>query len=147
MTNDDFERVDGELLAHASSVLLNRKAMYARDTDRLANFKETALRAGITPEKVCEIYLEKALSAMIKILHGAPAIGETLNDRFADPLNYVRLAYALVRDRDMKPTKFLPLREMVAGATTVGHPDYLCGSASKAADDIFPPRAGNRILD
>lgn len=98
MTEQEFERVDHELLEKSNAILLNRKKAYAQDNDRLANFKETASMVGLTPEKVCEVYLYKALTAMMKILHGRPAVGETALERFVDTLNYVRLAYALHRE-------------------------------------------------
>ena len=101
MTDEEFEAIDSKLLEHADKVLLNRKGAYAQAHDRLANFKEASQRTGLTPEKVCEVYLEKALSAMLKILHGAPAIGETVLDRFSDPLNYVRLAHGLVMEKQV----------------------------------------------
>lgn len=100
MNDAQFEAVDAELLAQSNKILLNRKGAYAQDGDRLANFKETGAMVGLTPEKVCEVYLYKALTAMLKILHGAPAIGETRLERFGDVLNYVRLAYGLVCERE-----------------------------------------------
>lgn len=118
MTNAEFEAIDAELIAHSNKVLLNRKDAYAVEGDRLDNFKATARATGLTPEKVCETYLHKALSSMVKILHGAPAIGESLMDRFSDPLNYVRLAYALVKEKEARIETFrLPeTMQSVSGA-------------------------------
>lgn len=95
MTDKEFERVAQLLFDQANKTLLNRRDAYATDDDRLANFKQTGEATGLTPEKVCETYLYKALSSMLKILHGKPAIGETVLERFADPFNYIILAFAL----------------------------------------------------
>jgi len=137
VTDQEFRDADTRLIEHADKVLLNRKAAYAQEGDRLANFKETAIATGLTPEKVCEVYLYKALSSMLKILHGAPAIGESLDDRFSDPLNYVRLAYGLVCERNAKKAP-------------VNYDSLLAQYKPPKRDPLLErlvPRAANRILD
>lgn len=105
MTQEEFEIVDRELLKVADAVLLQRRGAYAKDGDKLANFKMVAAETGLTSAKVCEVYMRKANIAVGKLLNGQEVPGETREERFADALNYVRLAYAICRERDVvEPT-------------------------------------------
>lgn len=98
MTDQEFEVVDAELLKAADAVLIQRRGAYAKDGDKLANFKMVAAETGLTPAKVCEVYMRKANIAIGKLMNGQEVPGETKLERFCDALNYVRLAYAIMKE-------------------------------------------------
>ena len=98
MTNDQFIALDASLLRKAEAILNQRKAGYATQDDRLANFKEGAKRSGITPLQVCHLYLQKGLSVVDKIAQGTLPPGETIEERICDAINYLRLFYACYKE-------------------------------------------------
>jgi hypothetical protein len=100
MTNDQFIALDASLLRKAEAILNQRKAGYATEDDRLANFKEGAKRSGITPLQVCHLYLQKGLSVVDKIAQGTLPPGETIEERIGDAINYLRLFYACYKERE-----------------------------------------------
>ena len=99
MTKDDFLRYDAELLASANAVLDNRNAAYAPSDDYVGNFKTIAARTGLTPTQVWNVLDAKASNAITKLMNGEDAPGETPEERWSDRCNYVRLGYALWRER------------------------------------------------
>jgi hypothetical protein len=134
MTNDEFTKIDAELLAASNAVLLERETSYAEGGDRLANFKRIAREVGLTPEKVCEVYLHKALCSVTKLLNGQEVKGEPVVSRFSDVMNYVRLAYALIREKQTPQLKLQDIFDQAQRPIVVRH-------------DFTPLRATNRVVD
>lgn len=102
MTEQEFEVVDAELQKAADAVLIQRRGAYAKDGDKLANFKMVAAETGLTPAKVCEVYMRKANIAIGKLMNGQEVPGETKLERFCDAFNYVRLAFAIMKEGEPK---------------------------------------------
>lgn len=100
MTNDRFIQLDSALLRKAEEILNQRKGGYATEADRLANFKDGAARSGITPLQVCHLYLQKGLAVLDKFAQGRTVPGETVEERFCDAINYIRLMYALYKEQE-----------------------------------------------
>lgn len=95
MTHDEFTTIDAELMATCNAVLEQRGRAYASDQDRFANFREVAEQTGLTPLAVCHIYMLKGFSVINKLMRGETVEGETVQERFADAINYLRIAYAM----------------------------------------------------
>ena len=116
MKLETFQRYETELVEAATAILAQRNVAYAENDDYLANFRRISRATGLTPAKVCEVYMQKALTAMSKLLNGQDVPGETMTERFADMFNYVKLAYAICRE-DNSPAPSLweerhPLRRV-----------------------------------
>lgn len=95
MIEDDFQKIDAELMARCAEVLKQRGTAYATQADRFSNFKEIAQQVGCSPLHVCHIYLLKGMSVINKLMRGETVPGEHEHERFADAINYLRLGYAL----------------------------------------------------
>lgn len=100
MTNAEFLTLDSALLKRAEEILNQRKGAYATEGDRFANFKEGAARSGITPLQVCHLYMQKGFSVLDKFAQGKVVPGETVEERFCDAINYIRLMYALYKENE-----------------------------------------------
>lgn len=95
MMEDEFRKVDQDLMLRCDEVLKQRGSAYANQQDRFANFKEIAQQVGCSPLHVCHIYLLKGMSVINKLMRGENVPGEHEHERFADAINYLRLGYAL----------------------------------------------------
>jgi hypothetical protein len=68
-------------------------------TDVLANFKDAARDAGITPMQAWAVHFQKQYSAVCRWAKKPDAsLSEPLDSRFADLLNYIGLGYAIYRE-------------------------------------------------
>lgn len=149
MTNDQFIALDSALLRRAEEILNQRKAGYATDSDRLANFKEGAARSGITPLQVCHLYLQKGLSVLDKFAQGREVPGETVEERFCDAINYIRLMYALYKEQNEDiPT----LMEYFTHAPSCGQAYEKAVTISSEHDGVAKaldrmPHRGYRVTD
>jgi hypothetical protein len=69
--------------------------------DVLANFKRAGERADITTEQAWVVLFQKHIDAIISIM-AKPDLprAEAAPGRFADAINYLRLGFALLRERE-----------------------------------------------
>lgn len=80
-------------------VLLGTKAAdYAREGDRLDNFKRVADTLGLTPLEVWAVYFQKHIIAIQKFVREDGLADESLESRFVDARNYIDLGWALVNE-------------------------------------------------
>lgn len=73
--------------------------------DVLANFKDAARDAGITPLQAWLVHFQKQYSAVARFIktygkEGAPPPSESVLSRYADLYNYILLGYALYRESE-----------------------------------------------
>jgi hypothetical protein len=97
MDTKHFEQVVSELEELANlEVGKKRKAYTQGSEDILANFKRVSERLGLTPLQVFGVYFNKHVDSLNTYIQ-SPKMrqGETIESRFADLLNYLRLGYAL----------------------------------------------------
>lgn len=134
MTNDQFIALDSALLRRAEEILNQRKGGYATDTDRLANFKEGAARSGITPLQVCHLYLQKGLSVLDKFAQGREVPGETVEERFCDAINYIRLMYALYKEANSGED--VPIEYVTHAPTSCGQAYEKAATISSEHDEV-----------
>lgn len=102
MNSLEYDKVAGELMALARDIEVSKRPGYTGGSvDVLANFKQVAARAGITTEQAFLVYFLKHVDAICSIM-GRPdlPVSEEPSGRFADALNYLKLGYALWRERD-----------------------------------------------
>lgn len=72
------------------------------DADVLANFKNVAKSAKVTPEQAWAVYFLKHVDAITTHMTQPDLpISEAMEQRFADALNYLKLGYALFRERGL----------------------------------------------
>lgn len=103
MDTDEYDRVSEELMALARSIETAKRPGYTvGSVDVLANFKNVAARAGITTEQAWAVYFLKHIDAIMSIMTkpGLP-VAEEPPGRFADAINYLRLGFAILQERQL----------------------------------------------
>jgi hypothetical protein len=106
----EYDRVAGELMQLARSIEDGKRPGYTIGSeDVLANFKRVAERVGVTTEQAWAIYFLKHIDAICSVMT-APnlPVSEAPPGRFADAVNYLRLGYAIWRERSDAAALSLP---------------------------------------
>lgn len=101
MNSLDYDRIAGELMSLAREIETSKRPGYTvGSVDVLANFKRVAERAGISAEQAWCVYFLKHIDAITSIMTKPDLpISEEPPGRFADAVNYLRLGYALLKER------------------------------------------------
>lgn len=102
MTGAEYDAIAAELVGVAKLIEASKRPGYTGGSvDVLANFKNVAARAGITAEQAWLVYFLKHIDAIGSIM-GRPdlPVSEEPIGRFADAMNYLKLGFALWRERD-----------------------------------------------
>lgn len=110
MNKDAFDKLVQDTVKSTADLLIIKGEEYAGSADRLANFKRGSERIGVTPLQVSLIYASKHFDAICtyirKDAEGQKQIlGEPIDGRFDDLINYCMLMKALVvesREEKMK---------------------------------------------
>ena len=100
MNKQDYDKVSEKLLQMARDVAdLKRPDYTIGSEDVLANFKNVAVRWGMTPFQAWGVYAQKHMDAITSIMRdpGREASEPPLG-RFADLINYTLLGWALLEE-------------------------------------------------
>jgi hypothetical protein len=102
VTTDQYDAVVDELMQLARSIETDKRPGYTvGSVDVLANFKRVAERAGISVEQAWLVYFLKHIDAITTIMAKPDLpVSEAPPGRFADAINYLRLGYAILKERD-----------------------------------------------
>ena len=152
MTKAEFDTLRTELAECADKVLNQKRRAYAGDADVLANFTQLANEVGLTPVKVWEVLMRKALNAMIRTANGEDLGGESAIERFVDFRNYVDLGFALSRQRPPAEKKrFIQFERyqppIMVTAEMVKEWAAPFSKRGEVPSEVPSPKAANRILD
>lgn len=105
MTNEFFLATQKRIFDEINAIGTTKGKEYARDKDRLANFKRIAEEMNIEPEKVCFIFLRKHYDAIVYyVQQGKLESEETPFGRFCDVINYFTLLYAIMMEKEDEKT-------------------------------------------
>lgn len=101
MNQTDYDEVADGLLQLAREIEDAKRPGYTGGSvDVLANFKGVAARAGITTEQAWAVYFLKHIDAIMSIMTKPDlAVSEAPAGRFADAVNYLRLGFAILHER------------------------------------------------
>lgn len=101
MNITDYDQIASGLLRLAHDIEISKRPGYtAGSIDVLANFKNVAARAGVTPEQAWAVYFLKHVDAVVSIMTRPDLpVSEEPPGRFADAVNYLKLGYALLAER------------------------------------------------
>jgi hypothetical protein len=100
MNTKDYDSLAAGLLATAHDIEVGKRPAYTiGHPDVLTNFKAVAARTGLTPGQVLSVYMLKHIDAVTAALC-RPDLpqAESIESRFADAVNYLKLGYALVSE-------------------------------------------------
>lgn len=100
MTEEAFNKVKETLLACADKTQQGKQPGYTGESkDVLVNFKNMAARFGVDPLVVWGIYFNKHVDAVNSYIKNPNIqMGETVDSRFEDLINYIGLGEALLCD-------------------------------------------------
>lgn len=98
MTPNIFAQFTTALFENCNSIMNSKGPDYSGMEDRLLNFKDAGLAAGITPIQACFVYLQKHWCAVEKFARGEKLSGEPIEEKLKDVINYCVLMLALIED-------------------------------------------------
>jgi hypothetical protein len=103
-----FDRVADELLNEAASIQTAKRPGYTLgNEDVLRNFKQAGERAGVTPEQAWAVYFLKHIDAITAVMTRPDLpVAEAPLGRFSDAINYLKLGFALLKEREEAMTRF-----------------------------------------
>jgi hypothetical protein len=134
VTQAEYDEVSGELMALAQSIEDSKRPGYTVGAvDVLANFKRTAERAGVDVGQAWAVFFLKHIDAILSIMT-RPDLpqAEEPPGRFADAINYLRLGFAILQDRESAESKS-PVASAVSPAPSVPEvPTLATGTVSVA---------------
>lgn len=101
MTSDQYDVVADALLKAAHAIEVAKRPGYTRgDVDVLHNFKSVAERLHVTPEQAWAVYFLKHIDAILSVMTQPDLpVAEAPLGRFSDAINYLRLGWALLNER------------------------------------------------
>lgn len=100
MDNKTYFEISANLLQFAKNIEDSKRPAYTGDNiDCLHNFKSVAERLGLTPLEVWGVYFLKHVDAIISYAKDKDIPqAESIDSRFADAINYLKLGYAIMKD-------------------------------------------------
>lgn len=102
MTHKDFNDLQYQLLQKVLQISETKGKEYANsDSDRLANFKRTAEKCGVSPLTVLNVFLTKHMDSLDSyVRQGRTFSTESIESRIVDAITYLTLFYGLVIDKE-----------------------------------------------
>lgn len=104
MTPLDFTNLRRATYSRIDALNDVKSGEYAKDEDKLANFKEAGQRLGSLPEQVLLVYLDKHYAAICNFVkdlaaHKTRPRSEPIDGRVDDAILYLLLFKALLQER------------------------------------------------
>ena len=103
MTFEEFNKLLDCRIETTKQVLASKNAEYARNNDKLSNFKRAASLEQSTPEKALSGMLTKHIISVYDMIddleQGKNGKIETWNEKIGDTINYMILLEALINER------------------------------------------------
>lgn len=100
MTLEELKDLHKDIVDKETNILLTKGKEYCITEDRLKFFKDYANKLGITPEKVCAIFLLKHFNSIISYVNSGKNLSdENIESRILDARNYLLLLLALSCDK------------------------------------------------
>lgn len=100
MKHNHLEELATELLVEAKNIRFGKGRDYTRNSDDvLDNFKRTAKRIGLTPQKALLVYMSKHTDAIeTYIKTNGQSESEPIKYRIIDHINYLIFLWALISE-------------------------------------------------
>ena len=97
MNTEQFNQVVDMIHKGCKEVLAMKGVDYTPDKDnRLSQFEVIAEQVGITPRQVIGVFLMKHSESILKVIRGETLMGEQLDKKIIDEMNYLCLLWAQV---------------------------------------------------
>lgn len=100
MTELEFNRLREQFNDECTQALGLKGKEYSGVGDRLGNFKRLATALGLSPEKICLVYMVKHIEAIHSFVRDGKVYSEPIRGRLMDARNYIDLLLALIEDKD-----------------------------------------------
>jgi hypothetical protein len=110
MEIEQFNELVDERFGKCRETLCTKSEEYARNNDKLHNFKRAGDIGGTSPEKALVGMMVKHVVSLLDIVDDIEYIGTTptdavLSEKVGDTINYLLLLEALIRERMVKDAK------------------------------------------
>ena len=106
MNTETFNKLIEKQIERCKEVLCKKNSEYAKDTDKLSNFRQPSSLMGMSPAEVAFCYDSKHIASIQKIVHeisqGKVPTRELWEEKITDYLNYGFLMDACVREAIQK---------------------------------------------
>lgn len=101
MEKEEYINLRNALIELADSIMKSKQPEYTNNHwDVLHNFKSTAKRLNISPQKAWGVFLDKHIQSILSHATNHDLNqAEPISTRYADAINYLILGYALHIDR------------------------------------------------
>ena len=98
MKREEFYEIIDEFTEERRKIQSSKGEAYSGNQDALDNFKRNAVKNGVSPLVVWNIYFSKHLDAIDSFVRGEYKDTESIEGRFMDAINYLELGYGLIKD-------------------------------------------------
>lgn len=98
MTTKQFDEIMTRNYEEIRKLCVTKGADYAKDTDRLSNFKDNANQLGLTPKQVWAVYAAKHWNAICSYIKNGQVESEPIESRLHDLILYSFLLLGLIED-------------------------------------------------
>lgn len=98
MTREEFGERVAELATAADEIMQAKSDDYAAEFDVLDNFKRVGGLLSIEPRTVWAVYFLKHVTALAEWGGSGTLQSESIQERFFDAYNYIKLGYALASE-------------------------------------------------
>ena len=102
MNRADFNVLIDEFTKGRKEIQASKGTAYSGEKDALDNFKRNAVKNGVSPLVVWNIYFSKHLDAIDSYIRGEYKDTEPIAGRFMDAINYLELGYGLIAENEAK---------------------------------------------
>jgi hypothetical protein len=113
MTYEELQQIEEQVWERMRKIRETKGREYAHDEDTLADFKEVAADAGISPMQCWLTYVQKHQRAIATFVREGSVKSESIYDRVLDVVVYHVLLLGLVQDLEQETLK---VREDIAKA-------------------------------
>lgn len=101
MTVQEFEKILQSTFKEVEKLAITKGTDYSKsDTDRLSNFRDNAVEAGITPYQLWYVYAAKHWNAISAFIRRGQVESEPVETRVYDEILYLVLLLALKKDTE-----------------------------------------------
>lgn len=104
MTRSQFNKLVDAHWAEIQKLCDTKGTDYSNETDRLSNFKDNALRTGLTPLQVWAVYCFKHINALESYVRNGQVESEPIEERVHDIILYLFLFLGLIEDTNIDQT-------------------------------------------
>jgi len=103
MKYEEREQIFNEIFDFCKNTFKSKGVDYSGEEDVISNFKRSAAKYGITPEQALGILMDKHNQAIERYIQGKELMGEPVENKILDNINYLGLLLCIIKEKQNKP--------------------------------------------